>query len=165
MSDVYTPPPVAGAEPWDAGLNTTIDWLHRHIVTLETQVAALEARPEYILNSYAWSFNAGAPPATTNGQVRLNNANPALATAVNFRKIDFDGGDRTGAFQMVTVGSQLRINDWDNAAIIHRYVVTGLPTIDATNAQVPVTWISGNGALPTQGQAKVNVAFLIALVL
>jgi hypothetical protein len=148
------PLPVAGQEPWDAALNA-------YLAALEDRIDALEARPQYIFNSYAWQFNNGPPPAVSTGgnsQVRLNNANPTLATLIDIRLVDSDGADRTPIFQQLGVGSNVRINDWD--ANIHRFAVTGPATMNVTNAQIPVSWVSGNGVIPN---AKANVAFLIAL--
>jgi hypothetical protein len=139
------------------------DHLNAYLVSLEERIEELEARPDYVYNSYAWKFSNAAPPAGA-GELRFNNANPALATLIDLRKLDVDGADRTPVLQIITIGAKVRISDWDNAAIIHRFDVTGPSVIGTTNAQIPVVWVSGSGTLPTTGQAKINVAFLVALV-
>lgn len=147
--------PAIGQDPWGADLNA-------YMTALEARVDALEAKPDYVSSSYPWQFNTGAPPATGTGsgsQIRLNN-NPSLATVIDMRITDSNDADHKPIFQQLNVGSLVRINDWDNAAIIHRYAVTGTPTMDATNVSIPVTWQSGSGVLPS---AKVNVAFLVVL--
>lgn len=147
-------PPVIGQDPWGADLNA-------YLASLEARIAALEANPEHVFNSYAWQFSNLTPPAT-GSQVRLNNVSAPLATVIDIRKIDSDGADRTPVFQQLTPGDLVRINDWDNAAVIHRFNVVTAPTMDATNVQIPVTWLSGSGTIPN---AKVNVAFLVSLIL
>jgi hypothetical protein len=151
-------PPEPGTEDWGDDLNTYLEYLEARIVDLEN-------RPQYVYNSYAWMYNNGAPPATgsgVNNQVRLNNVDLTQATLIDIRKLDADGADRTPIFQRLVPGSMIRINDWDNAASLHRFDVTAAPTMDATNAQIPVAWESGGGVIPN---AKANVAFLIALTL
>lgn len=180
MTDLYIPPPPAGTEPWDADLNATIDWLHRHVTTLEGTVAtqtaaitnlqtsvatlqnrvtALEAKPDYVVNSSSWQFSNAAPPATGN-QVRLNNTQASLATQADFRNIDNDGADRSAWFQYLSAGSIIRIQDWNVSATYYRYTVTGPAIIGATNTQVPIAWDKGNGTVPN---AKCNVGFIIAV--
>ena len=154
MSDT---PPTLGQDPWGADLNT-------YLASLEARVAVLEEAPEYVFNSYSWKFSNAAPPAAA-GELRLDNVNPALATLIDVRKIDGDGADRTPVFQQLTPGDLIRVNDWDNAAIFHRFNVTTAPTIGATNVTIPVTWTSGSGTLPTTGAAKINVAFLVSIIL
>jgi len=154
MSDT---PPAVGQDPWGDDLNT-------YLASLETRIEALEIAPEYVFNSYLWKFAAGNPPAGA-GELRLNNADPSLATLIDLRKIDGDGGDRTPVFQHLTPGDRVSVSDWDDAAIIHRYTVTTAPTIGATNVTIPVTWFSGVGVLPTSGAAKINVGFLVSLIL
>ena len=173
MTDIYTPPPAPGADPpWGDDLNTTINWLHSHVTTLEEQIPLLqgqidaletrltaeETKPEYLFNSAPWTFNNNPPPATAN-QVRLDNAQGSLATIADFRKIDSDGADRSSWMQLLDVGSFIRIQDWDNSAVFYRYRVTGKATFNTDNAQVPITWDSGAGVLPN---AKVNVGFIVA---
>ena len=125
------------------------------------RITALEAKPQWVYNSYAWQYSNLAPPPTGN-QVRFDNADLSLATVAVFRLIDSDSGDRTPVFQQLTVGSMIRINDWDDATKIHRFTVVGPASIAATDATVPVYWMSGNGVIPN---AKANVAFLVALAL
>jgi hypothetical protein len=177
----YTPP-VAGQDPWDADLNATLDYLNEQINNfaamigpiqvhlgqldtsvndLQTRVGALESRPEYLYNSAPWQFSNAAPPAT-GSQLRLDNTNPSLATLIDMRLIDSDGADRTPWIRASgTAGSRLQLTDWDNAANTHRFLVTGTPTIGATNAEVPVSWVSGTGVIPN---AKINVGFLVVLM-
>jgi len=123
---------------------------------------ALEAKKEHVYSSFGWKFSAAVPPALA-GELRLNNVAANLATVIDVRKIDSDGADRTPIFAAVRVGDVIRIADWDNAAIIHRFNVTAVPTIGSTNITIPVAWVSGSGVLPTAGQAKINVGFLISL--
>jgi hypothetical protein len=149
--------PTLGQDPWGAALNA-------HLAALEARIADLEALDEKVFSSYPWKFSAGAPPALA-GELRLNNVNPALATQIDLRKIDGDGADRTPSLMQLSYGDLVRINDWDDANVIHRFNVTGAPVIGTTNAQIPVTWISGGGVLPTSGAAKINVGFLVSLIL
>lgn len=154
MSDT---PPALGQDPWGADLNA-------YLASLEARVVVLEAKPEWVYNSYSWKFSNAAPPAAS-GELRLNHVSPNLATVIDVRKIDGDGADRTPIFQAMTPGNRVRISDWDNAAIIHRFNVTTAPTVGATNVTIPVAWESGAGVLPTSGAAKINVGFLVSLIL
>lgn len=149
-------PPSVGQEPWGAELNA-------YLASLDARLGVVEAKPTYIFNSYAWQYsNAAPPPPTTgNSQVRFNNANLTLATTAVFRLTDSDGADRKSLFQTLTTGSQFRINDWDNSTVFHRFNVTGTTTLTATDATIPVTWVSGTGTIPN---AKANVAFLVVLL-
>lgn len=171
-------PPTIGQEDWGDDLNTylidlekriadnvqRITLLEQDVADAQDDILALQTKPDYVYNSYAWQFNNGAPPATGNpkNEIRLNNADPALATVIDVRKLDFDGADRTPIFQQLGVGAKIRINDWDDAALLHRYTVTGTPTMDATNVQIPVIWLSGSGTLPNN--TKVTVGLLVSLI-
>lgn len=141
-------------------VEASVDDLDQRVAALDGRVAAVESRPDYIFNSYSWQYsNAALPP--TGSQVRFDNADLTAATSAVFRLIDNDGADRTTLFQQLGVGAKVRISDWDDAAIIHRYDITGPATIGAADATVPVTWVSGSGTIPN---AKANVGFLIVLV-
>lgn len=153
-----TQPPSVGQDPWGEDLNAHLQWLSQRL-------DVVEARPEYVYNSYAYKFNIGAPPATVNGELRLNNVDPVLATLIDLRKVDNDGADRSQVLRMLDVGSRVRINDWDNAAVLHVFDVAAAMTEDATNVQVTVAWRSGSGTLPTAGQAKINVGLLVAMTI
>jgi hypothetical protein len=135
--------------------------LESRILAAENRLDLVENRPEYLYNSYAWTYSNAAPPAT-GSQVRLNNTDLTVATLINIRKIDGDGADRTPVFLQLTPGDQIRINDWNDATKIHRYRVTGVPTTDATNASIPVAWFSGAGVIPN---AKANVAFIVSVII
>jgi hypothetical protein len=140
------------------------DWgddLNAYLATLDARLTVVEDKPEYLFNSYSWQYSNAAPPPTGN-QVRFDNANLSLAHSAVFRLLDNDGADRTQVFRMLSVGCQIRINDWDNVSAIHRFNVTGSATIGASDATVPISWISGTGTLPN---AKANVAFIVILVI
>ena len=140
-------------------VESSVTDLDERVSALDGRVAAVESKPEYIFNSYSWQYSNSAPPAT-GSQVRFNNTNLTLATLMDIRKIDGDGADRTPVFQQVGLGDIVRINDWNNAANLHRFRVAGAPTMDATNVQVPLAWEAGSGTIPN---AKVNIAFLVSL--
>ena len=129
------------------------------MASLEDRITALESRPDYVYDNAAYQFSNAAPPATGN-QIRLNNIDPTLATTIDIRRVDSDGADRSQWMMMLTDLALLRIQDWDNSNVWHRYGVLAPPTLDATNAQIPVVWHSGEGLFPN---AKVNVAFTVAL--
>jgi hypothetical protein len=143
-------PPAIGQDPWGADLNT-------YLAGLESRIVALEAAPQWVFNSAPWQFSNATPPAT-GSQLRLNNPNPSLATVIDVRKIDSDGADRMPWFQVLANGSIIRIADWNNASVYHRYSVTGASVFDATNAQIPVVWVTGLGVIPN---AKINVGFVV----
>lgn len=143
------PLPSPGQEPWDAALNA-------YLTALGDRIAVLETAPEYVFGSTAYQFSNQAPPAT-GSQLRLNNTNPSLATLIDARVIDSDGADRSQWFKILNTRSMVRINDWDNAAVYHRFNVTGPTTNDGTNVQIPVVWATGVGVIPN---AKIHVGFI-----
>ena len=132
------------------------------LAELDLRIDALETKTEYeyVYEQTAYTYNAGAPPATTNGQVRFNNTNLALATAMNIKRIDSDGFDRSQWLQMLDNRARVRIQEWDLATVYHRFNVTGPAVLDVNNAQVPIVWYEGNGTLPAQ---KAVVSYLVAL--
>jgi len=138
-------------------LQGEVTTLQGQVFTLQGQVATLEAKPEAVYSSYSWQFSNAAPPPTGN-QVRMNNTNPALATMIEFRKIDNDGSDRTKVFQSMTAGCHIRISDWDDSKVFHSYEVAGVPTVLTDSVQVSVIWREGNGLIPN---AKALVEVLV----
>jgi hypothetical protein len=146
--------PTIGQDPWGQDLN-------EYLAALKGRIEDLEAQPEKIYNSYSWQYSNLSPPPTGN-QVRFDSSNLTLATQVVFRLLDNDGADRTPVFQALGVGALIRINDWDNAAHIHRFDVLGPAVFGASDVSIPVRWKSGTGTIPN---AKVNVGFLVNLVL
>jgi hypothetical protein len=160
MSDL-PPLPEPGQVLWGEDLNAYLAGLEARMLSNESRITDLEAKPEMVYSSTAYQFSNAAPPATGN-QLRLNNVDPVQATLIDLRKDDADGADRSNWLQMLGVGGYMRIQDWDNAAIWHRFKVTGKATFDLTNAQVSVTWDAGQGTLPN---AKISVGFLSPLVL
>lgn len=146
-------PPVLGQDPWGEDLNA-------YLASLDARLRTVETKPDFIFNSYSWQYSASAPPPTGN-QVRFDKSNLPTATTAVFRLTDNDGADRTNVFQQLRSGCQLRINDWNNASNIHRFSITGPAVVGASDAAIPVTWISGSGTIPN---AKANVAFLVLLL-
>jgi hypothetical protein len=63
---------------------------------------------------------------------------------------------------MLTVGSKIRMQDWDNSDNHHVFNVTGPSPLDVNDISIPVAWVSGSGTIPN---AKANVAFLIPISL
>lgn len=169
-------PPTPGQPLWGDDLNAYLVSLEARIAgnedkfvpmrdsleALEERVDVLEDKPDYVFNSYSWQYSSATPPPT-GSQVRFDNADLTAATSAVFRLTDNDGADRTAVFQNLSVGSQIRINDWDDSSILHRFNTTGPTTITASDATVPVTWVSGSGTFPNS--AKANVAFIIPLSL
>lgn len=124
----------------------------------DSRLAAVEARPDYIFDSSAWTYHNGTPPAPA-GQVRLDTTTPIPATAMDIRMIDLDGADRSPWFKRLTTTSLIRITDWDDSTRWQRFRVTGSPTFDATNAVIPIAYVDSAGAIASN--QKVDVGFLI----
>jgi hypothetical protein len=174
-------PPEPGQYLWGDDLNTYLLSLESRIVAneqrfaaygplitalegrvdvLEDRVVALEARPDYIFGQAAYQFAVQMPPATSN-QVRMNNANPQLATMLDFRRIDANGVDRTLAMDMVTPETLIRMTDADNGAVWYRFKATGPAVkVGLDNFNVPVEYHSSAGVL---GAVEVNVGLLIVV--
>jgi uncharacterized coiled-coil protein SlyX len=130
------------------------------VTGLTERVVVLEARPEYVFGQAAYQFTNAAPPAT-GSQIRLNNVNPQLVTMMDVRRLDTDGQDRTVALEMITPGTLIRLQDFNDATKWYRYLVSGYQTMGAAdNFNIPVTWHSGLGTLPN---AKISVSMLIVI--
>lgn len=154
-------PPTIGQDPWGEDLNAYLNDMEARLTSVEARLVDVEGQPEWLYNSYSWQYSSAAPPPT-GSQVRFDNANLSLATQAVFRLIDNDGADRTAVFRQLTFGAQIRINDWNNADNLHRFNVTDVAVVSASDVTVPVAWLTGSGTIPN---AKANVAFLIPLVL
>lgn len=166
-SQMVLTPPEVGQENWgedlNAYLNATeartlvndarIEALEARILSLETRVDDLEEETEVIFHSAPWQFSNSAPPATGN-QLRFDNTDPALAAMIDFRNIDTNGADQTGFFQIMAPGAIIRVQDYNEAGVFHRFRVTGSPTYTTDNTNFPVVWEDGAGTLPN---AKVSV--------
>lgn len=129
-------------------------------VDLRTIVTELWNR-DVIYRSASWQYsNLALPP--TGSQVRANNASLALATVVEFRKIDNDSNDQTNTLTRLKDGDRLRLSDFDNAAVYARFKVTG-PTVATTDTvQVPVSYLDGAGVIPN---AKAEAEFALVVTL
>ena len=140
-------------------MQTQIDAQDTLMASMESRIDTLETRPDYVYDNAGYQFSNAAPPATGN-QLRLNNVDPALATMIDMRLLDADGADRSQWIRMLDSYALLRIQDWNDSNVFHRYRVTAVATVDSSNAQIPVTYIDGAGTIPN---AKVNVAFTVAI--
>jgi hypothetical protein len=139
MSD-QPPLPVIGQEAWGDDLNAYLSALDARIVLLE----ALSA-------SYArFNFNAQtvAPPAS--GQVRVNNATPALATTVWVHNVDSEGTDVSLMLGQVLSGWRIYLQDRDDSSKWVRYNVSGAPVDQGTYMEYPVTVFDSLGTVPYQ---------------
>ena len=157
-----------GQEAWGDDLNSYLMWIDARLdvmdsalVALTDRVTTLESQPEHVYNSYSWQFSNSAPPPTGN-QVRADNTNLALATMLEFRKLDNDGNDRSGVLGALTQGCRIRLSDWDNAAANYRYEVSGAPTVTTDTVQIPVTWLDGSGTIPN-AKAEVEILMFVNL--
>jgi hypothetical protein len=92
---------------------------------------------------YRFSTTTSPPPAS--GYLRLNNANPALATVVYCSKTTDVGGDATLVFGITQIDDQLLIQDFNDSSIRHLFRVTALPIDQGTYTEIAVLWIEGAG--------------------
>jgi len=126
--------------------------------SLGARVSAVEDRPDYVFVNPTYMFSTIAG-AATGSQIRINNADPKLATMMDVRRLDADGADRSYGLSLLTTKSQIRLNDFNNSAISYRYRVTGPPTqVGADNWNIPVAWIASAGTLSS---TKINVGLFI----
>ena len=80
-----------------------------------TPRSTTEPGPVSLLLEYQFSSNATEPPTGT--QIRLDNADPALATKAWVPDVGVAGFDASTAFGLAELGSHLYLQDWDNAAV------------------------------------------------
>jgi hypothetical protein len=92
---------------------------------------------EYNLNTSAY-----VPPPNTNN-MRLNNVNQTLATAMYIHHVNAMNVDVGLALKMIRPGNTLLIQDKSNSANYQYYTVSAAITDFATYATVPVAWSSG----------------------
>jgi len=126
--------------------------------SLGTRVSVVEDRPDFVFVQTSYMFSTASPPATGN-QIRLDNADPKLATILDVRRVDADGADRSYGLSLIDTKSQIRLNVYNDASNWHRFTVIGTPTkAGPDNWYVPVAWHSGVGTLPG---SKINVGLFI----
>jgi hypothetical protein len=104
---------------------------------------------------YNLSNQTVSPP--TNSQIRINNANQALATQLYIHHSNSDGVDVALMLNNAAAGDRLVIQDKNNSANIVRYDLSSAPTDMGAWTSFNVTYVSG-GSVPT---AAVILAVLV----
>lgn len=134
-----------------------IDSHESQIEGLAGRVELLESRSDSVAVSFPWQYSNSALPPTGN-QVRMNDADPALATEVVFWLTDTNGQDHTALFSGGTFFA-IRIQHFDDSTVFAQYDVTGPVVVTANDATIPVTFIHGGSE--TMTSQKVLALFLL----
>lgn len=99
------------------------------------------------VNFGLWQFSAaGGNPAA--GRLTLNNADPALASAVLIAESSAEALDYSPSLGMLRAGDTVSLQERDALDVSHRFRVTG-PAVDhGTYRSIPVSYVSGSGGAP-----------------
>lgn len=99
------------------------------------------------VNFGLWQFSAtGGNPAA--GRLTLNNADPALASALLIAESSAEALDYSPSLGMLRAGDTISIQERDAATVSHRYRVTGPAVDNGTYRSIPVSYVSGSGGSP-----------------
>src|SRR5262245_8274975 len=98
-----------------------------------------------------WRFDATSTTMADpgSGKLRVNNATPSSATLLAISKTTDPGTDASQLLASLANGDQLYIQDQGDATKWIRYGVTGASTNNTTWFQVPVSYRSSAGTLPS----------------
>lgn len=98
-------------------------------------------------STFEYTYNAQTTTPPAGGQLRFNDADPALATVVYFSDHDAPGVDVTNLLPFFGAGDALIVQDKDDATRMARYA-TGDPIMQTGYMELPITYESGSGTLP-----------------
>jgi hypothetical protein len=98
---------------------------------------------------YDFVTTTSAPPAS--GQLRLNNADQTLATAMYVHKLGNGGIDVSIWLRYLIEDSSVRVAVWDDPGTLRGYRIVGAPTEHASYFEFPIQWEDGVDPLPAYG--------------
>ncbi|PAV48508.1 hypothetical protein CK486_08650 [Pseudomonas sp. HAR-UPW-AIA-41] len=95
---------------------------------------------------WKWSSATAGDPGV--GKVALNNVDPALATQLLLAEVSDEALDYSMVLATARAGDTLYLQQRDNAALGHRFKVTGAPTDIDGYRSIPLAYIGGSGGVP-----------------
>lgn len=151
--------------PWSDGETAHADWLNAVESSLAEHDAAIAAiNAQLIAGTMQYNFNTTTAPPVPSNQFRLNNTNANSATIIYFSWITAGGADVRNIFRLFGAGGLVVVQDFNDAAIAHKYNVTGAATEDVPGEyfSLPVTWVSGSGVFSGSQKHLIVVARFLA---
>lgn len=114
-------------------------------------------------NAYRWKpnatetqdadylFSTTTTSGPSSGQIRLNNADPALATELYLHETDRNGTAIAGLLDEITENQQVRLQSVSSRATHATYTVSGAIVDNGSDRTIPITYREHSGAL-TNGE-------------
>lgn len=96
-------------------------------------------------NTFEYRFDNSLTAGPPSGDIRLNNANPAQATAIYASKTSDNGRDVSNYLSLVMQYERIYLQVATDSTISHLWDVTGVPVDNGTYYTFPVTWNKGSG--------------------
>lgn len=107
----------------------------------------VDAQTSGATTTFDYTYNINAPPPSS-GQLRMNNANQALATALTPHYQTFPGTNvKNLILQTIQIDDEIYLQDQDNPDQWQKYRVTALPVDNGTYATLAVAQIAGGTGL------------------
>lgn len=108
---------------------------------------------------YQFKTAITTPPAS--GEVRLNNASQAAATAVYLHGMTWNNTDLMNAFRAIASPTEIYIQDQNDSTVNQHYQASANAIDHGTWVEVPVTWMKGGTALVNQSGQATSIVGLI----
>jgi hypothetical protein len=108
-------------------------------------LAPVESGVAILTAELTFSTSVVAPPG--NNQLRLNNANQALATLLWTTNDSVDGIDITMPLSHIRLGTSLYVQTTADATKWQRYNATGNSINKGAYTEIPIVWVEGGAAL------------------
>jgi hypothetical protein len=126
-------------------------------IALARAIAGFDASAQLIAaNQAGLSYSyTGSTAAPISGQVALDNADPASATAINFNEADLSQQSVADRLGQIAAGDQLTIRAIDGSARVS-YIASGAPVDEGSYQQVAVTYLGSAGVLAAGAQVVVE---------
>lgn len=99
---------------------------------------------------WTWSTALSGAPAT--GVIAADDTNPLTVTSIRVNIVSNEGMAFDASLTNLLQGDRIYIQEKDSATNGHTYDVTGVPVDNTTYWTIPVTYVTGVGALPVNDQ-------------
>ena len=146
MSDM-PPLPVIGQDPWGDDLNA-------YLTALEARVSTLEATPSARTLTYFALVSQTAPPPSSTGQMRTDNATTSASTHLWVSTTTDDGTTVANLLNLVTVGQVLYLQARTDDSRWARFTVSA-NTPQSGYVDFTVTPLSNSGLEISKANVKV----------
>jgi Phage gp6-like head-tail connector protein len=86
--------------------------------------------------AFEYNYNSNTVDPPSNGQFRMNNADPALATLIRISDITSDNIDLRNFLPMIRIGASVIIQDKNVATIFHKWTILSFDLTSGANVEV-----------------------------